>query len=324
MGYRWVATYNRPRMRSVSAIGGDTLLAADAAAFLLDLETLGFAFDPWPLVERLRPLIAKQKRVTNPELTIFWAPKMKGRQSITLVADEEWFRGEMKKGKFANGHRYEAWFGPQEDIYRLEVKGPKHRETRTPVETKCADCGHTWYRGDPDSSAAHRREHKVRMHVLAPQPVTDMIAAQQSENDPELVTSRSPSWKHFEMYERARAFKREERYDFVQWGGPDGDDDPMAHGFLMSDDEGRILGAISFRWREPKNRSGFWGLQWVWIAPKLRRSGVLSSRWAAYRNRFGDFWVESPISETMQAFLAKHSDAHLMEWPTPPAEPASS
>jgi hypothetical protein len=84
----------------------------------------------------------------------------------------------------------------------------------------------------------------------------------------------------------------------------------------MSDAEGRILGAISFRWREPRDEPAFWGLQWVWIAPKMRRRGILSSRWAVFRERFGDFVVESPVSETMQAFLSKHGDTHLMDWPS--------
>ncbi|WP_169041869.1 MULTISPECIES: GNAT family N-acetyltransferase [Sphingomonadaceae] len=315
LGYRWVTTYDRPRMRSVGAVGGATLASADAAAFLLDLETLGFAFDPWPLIERIRPAIAEQKRVTNAELTVFWAPKMKDRQSVTLVAEDMWHRGKLLKGKLASGRRYEAWLGPDGAVLRLEVKGPKHRKTGEPVETRCPDCGQTWYRGDPDSSAAHRREHKRRMHALDPQQLAKMIAAQGSEAEPELVTAASPAWKHFEMYERARAFKREERYDFVQWGGPDGDDDPHVHGFLMSDEEGRIQGAISFRWRDPEDRPGFWGLQWVWVSPKHRRSGVLSRRWSVFRARFGDFWVESPVSEEMQAFLAKKGDAKLMEWP---------
>lgn len=316
MGYRWVATFRRPRMQSISAVGGDTMAAADAAAFLLDLETLGFAIDPWPLIKCLRPAILNQKLVTGPELNIFWAPKMRGRQKVTLVAEKEWRRVIPKKGKFSSGHRYEVWLGPDELVYKLEVKGPKYREIREPVETVCTACGYTWYRGDPDSSSAHRREHKQRLYVLDPQPVENMVAAYLTESEPELVTSASAAWKHNEMYQRARAFKREKRYDFVQWGSPNGDNDARVHGFLISDVKGRILGAIAFRWREPDGEPPFWGLQWVWIAPNMRRSGVLASRWAAYRDRFGDFWVEGPVSDAMQAFLAKQGDTHLIEWPS--------
>jgi hypothetical protein len=316
MGYRWLSTYRRPNMRSNGAVGTQSLSAVDAAAFLLDLQTLGFAIDPWPLVDRLRPAIARKTHVTDPELQIFWAPRVKDRGHLVLVSEQEWYRGEFKRGKLASGHRYEVWLGPEDAVYKLEVKAPKYRQARSPVKTICPDCGDTWYRGDPDSSAAHRREHKQRLHVLDPKPLADMLSARLSMNDPELVRSTSPKWKHFEMYERARAFRREEGYDFVQWNSHDGDDDPHVHGFLMSDAEGRILGAISFRWREPRDEPAFWGLQWVWIAPKMRRRGILSSRWAVFRERFGDFVVESPVSETMQAFLSKHGDTHLMDWPS--------
>lgn len=316
MGYRWVSTYRRPNMRSNSAAGTQSLSAIDAAAFLLDLQTLGFAVDPWPLVDRLRPAITRKKRITDPELQIFWAPRTKDRRNLVLVSERDWYRGEFKKGKLSSGHRYEAWLGPNDAVYRLEIKEPKYRVARAPVETICPDCGDTWYRGDPDSSAAHRREHKQRMHVLDPKPLADMLSARLTTNDPELVRSTSPKWKHFEMYERARAFRREEGYDFVQWNSHDGDDDPHVHGFLMSDAEGRILGAISFRWREPEDEPAFWGLQWAWIAPKMRRCGILSYRWAVFRERFGDFVVESPVSKAMQDFLAKHGDTQLMDWPS--------
>ncbi len=316
MGYRWVSTYRRPSIRSNSAVGTQSLSAVDAAAFLLDLQTLGFAIDPWPLVDRLRPAITRKKRITDPELQILWASKTKDRCHLVLMSEREWYRGQFKKGKLASGHRYEVWLGPNDAVYKLEVKAPKYRQVRAPVKTICPDCGDTWYRGDPDSSAVHRREHKQRMHVLDPKPLAEMLSERLTTNDPELVRSTSPKWKHFEMYERARAFRREEGYDFVQWDSHNGDDDPNVHGFLMCDGEGRILGAISFRWRKPEDEPAFWGLQWVWIAPKMRRRGILSSRWDVFRDRFGDFVVESPVSETMQAFLAKHGDTHLMDWPS--------
>jgi hypothetical protein len=241
---------------------------------------------------------------------------MKDRGHLVLVSEQEWYRGKFNKGKLTSGHRYEVWLGPDDAVYKLEVMAPKYRQVHAPVETICSDCGDRWFRGDPDSSAAHRREHKRRMHVLDPGPLADMLSARLTTNDPELVRSTSPKWKHFEMYERARAFRREEGYDFVQWNSHDGDDDPHVHGFLMSDAEGRILGAISFRWREPQDEPAFWGLQWVWIAPKMRRCGILSNRWSAFRERFGDFVVESPVSQAMQDFLAKHGDTHLMNWPS--------
>lgn len=316
LGYPWVSVYSRPLMRSINATGSQALSSVDAAAFLLDLEMIGFSFDATFLIDRLRSAIMKKRRITSSELTIFWAPKMRGKKIITLESDSEKIGGNFTRGKFPSGHRYEALIDTEGTIHYLTIKGPKHRHQASPVETVCPDCGDRWWRGDPDSSAAHRAEHKKRMHVLAPRPLPSMITAQAEEGEPELVTALSPAWKHYEMYQRARAFKREEGYDFVQWHSSDGEDDPKVHGFLLSRNEGTILGAIVFRWREPEGDPAFWGLQWAWVTPSARRSGILSSRWRAFRERFGDFHVEGPVSEGMRAFLAKQGDAHLMRWPS--------
>lgn len=47
---------------------------------------------------------------------------------------------------------------------------------------------------------------------------------------------------------------------------------------------------------------------------------LLSSRWHFFRERFGDFYVEGPVSESLQSFLAKRGDGHLMTWPSRRAE----
>ncbi|RYY26336.1 MAG: hypothetical protein EOP62_10890 [Sphingomonadales bacterium] len=319
LGYRWQAFYSRPRMRSIETGGGEGLCAADAAGFLLRLESLGFSFDAAVLIEALRPAIARRKFVTGAELDLFWWPKMRGKSKIVLEVDDTslGFAG-ITAGKFANGYRYEIWLATDGSICTLGVKSPKYREAPRPVETECAACGYKWTRGDPDSSTLHRKEHKHRMIALDPQPHAQLLEARGQENDPDLVDAQSPRWKHAEMHRRAWAFKREMRFDFVQWDSPDSTPDPDVQGFLLSDDEGRIQGAVSFRWRQVKDRSepGCWGLDWVWICPPARRSGVLSRVWPMLRERFGDFHVEGPVSEAMQALLANRGETFLMTWPS--------
>ena len=75
---------------------------------------------------------------------------------------------------------------------------------------------------------------------------------------------------------------------------------------------------MSFRWREVEDRSepGCWGLDWVWVCPPGRRSGVLSRVWPMLRERFGDFHVEGPVSDAMQAFLTRRGETFLMTWPS--------
>lgn len=316
LGYNWISTYHRPLMRSISAHGARALSSVDTAAFLMDLEVLGFGFDPTLLVERLRPIITRKKIITNSELDVFWAPRFRLKKHLDLVACDDWFHAERKVGKLPNGSRFEAYRSENGDVYRVDFKGEKYRHQRSPAETRCRECGFTWYRGDPDSSAGHRREHKRRMHVLAPEPLESFLSTRLKTEDFNLVTYRSPAWKHFEMYERAVAFKRELGFDFVQWESAHADRDRNAQGYLMSDEHGRIVGATAFRWRAPDEGSPFWALQWVWVAPTFRRTGILSRYWPMFRERFGDFYVETPISESMNSFLQKRNDEYLASWPT--------
>lgn len=193
-------------------------------------------------------------------------------------------------------------------------KPKKSRQRQQSVETVCNVCGFTWWKGIPQESAAHRREHRRRMACLEPQPLRKIIAARKSQEtelghfsfNNALVTTCSPVWKHKQMYERAKAFKREFDYDVIQWDTPR-ECDPNAHGFLFTDDAGSIVGACAFRNRVDENKNQ-WGLQWVWICPKERRKGHLSKRWKMFRKWFGGFRVEPPVSKAMEAFLIKQED----------------
>lgn len=91
------------------------------------------------------------------------------------------------------------------------------------------------------------------------------------------------------------------------WGAStEKDTDPNVHGFLFPDDSGifptgTIVGACAFRRRED-----YWALQWMWLAPKVRRRGILARRWPMFLERFGDFVVEAPLSNAMKAFVRQH------------------
>jgi hypothetical protein len=318
LGYCWQNVVRRPRQRSISVVYSKAIPLAGLASLLLDLEALGFNVDPQPIIDHLNVALKTQAVLTDDELSVFWAPKSRGKREISLeVADNDRSYGGYKEGKLSNGYRYFVLFRKDGKPTSLTVTGPRHRRRRKPTETVCSECGYTWYRGDPDSSAAHRAEHRKRMHVLDPQPHEMMLTEMHSSDDPELVTTNSPAWKHLEIYRRAFAFKREEGYDFVQWQGASGDDAPHVHGFLFTNEDGTIKGAAAFRWREPEAPiAPFWGLQWVWICPRYRRTGILAKRWKLLKQRFGDFVIEGPVSESMQAFLAKHGDEQLMRWPS--------
>lgn len=168
----------------------------------------------------------------------------------------------------------------------------------------CQYCGLEYVKESISDRALHRSFHSRIERVVDPKPIKRFLAEIKTDPDAELVTKYSPSWKHLQMYERARMFQREMEYDFIQWAdGIDRDDQP--HGFLMSGTtkkgEDCIVGACAFRMI-----SDCWTLMWVWIRPGSRHSGVLSCRWSDYLRRFGDFKIDAPLSNAMKKFVLKH------------------
>lgn len=306
--------FSRPRPRQATVCGTRSLASADTAQLLIQLERLGYSVDPQPLVTALIGLIKNKELLTNSELSVLWYEKQRHKGApLSLALDGEWPRiSGTKKLTTQTGYKIAAWLDENGDPVRLEAAAPKFRRRPEPKKEVCGICGVEWYRGDPDSSTAHRKEHKKRLAYLDPKPLPKFLAERdRSPPDASLVTTASPRWKHKEIYRRALAFKREFHYDFVQWGSPTGDDDPTVHGFLLSNDAGIIVGGCAFRRREHEGQS-WWGLQWIWIASKYRRSGILASYWPGFRERFGDFHVEGPVSDAMQEFLCKIGDAQLI------------
>lgn len=108
--------------------------------------------------------------------------------------------------------------------------------------------------------------------------------------DGERVDVNAPVWMHREVYGRALRFKRDFGYDFVQWPfvrkGSDIDPSWVGHSFATS--EGVIDGACAFRYEDRE-----WVLGWVWVRPERRRSAVLSERWPAFVEKYGDFWIRT-------------------------------
>lgn len=156
----------------------------------------------------------------------------------------------------------------------------------------------------------YSRSHRQVKQIIRPEPTDKFLKKLQSDKVPELVTWLSPTWESKQVYLRARQFRREFHYDFIQWGDPE--DDPKAHGFLFNDDtgmfgHGAIVGACAFRWREWDDTEPGWALQWIWITPQARRKGVLTRRWNIFREMFGEFVIEPPLSEAMESFAGKHA-----------------
>ncbi|WPR75223.1 hypothetical protein [Algoriphagus sp. NG3] len=284
---------------------------------LIQLERFGFSMEAERFVKILLPAVdIKSKSIfSNAELEIFWYSKYKNKSADIILYSTKplWYSEPIKKHKTLNGFKTSYYQDDEnEERQMLRIRAPKYRERSEPVFTKCQICGLEWYKGDPESSLYHRKEHKRRLTWIKPEPLPKMlIAFEKDGDDAERVTHSSPTWKHHEMYNRALAFKREFRYDFTQWSKK-GPEDQESQGYLFTGDKGEIVGACAFRKRLQNDNTYRWGLQWIWICPDERGKGHLSKRWKMFRERFGDFHVEPPVSDAMKVFLEKKGDSGLM------------
>jgi hypothetical protein len=165
-------------------------------------------------------------------------------------------------------------------------------------------------KGSRTDELSHRSYHQQRFSIIEPKPHRRFSEALNRDLNAAWVDEKSPKWKRKEVYDRALEFKRDLGYDFAQWQ-TEARHDPDAIGFLFSDERGRIVGACAFRPQHGANERP-WRLDWIWICPEARRLGQLDRQWDRFRQRFGVFDIEPPISDAMQAFLRKRGYADLL------------
>lgn len=308
--------FYRPRAIANDAISFGAIRPENFVLLLINLERMAFQIDAKRFVDILLPsILPRSKRIFSlAELEIFWYAKSRHKkEDVVLFSDSSWHYHERDKIiRLANGFKLSRFVDPDNcETLSLRIRAPKYRNQPQPKATVCPDCGFEWRKGDRESSMLHRKEHKRRMTWLKPCPLPEMLSElREIGMDAELVTESSPIWKHKEMYNRARAFKRELHYDFIQWN-EDGNVGQEARGFLFTGEKGEIVGACAFRQRKEKQKR--WGLQWIWFCPIERRKGHLEKRWSTLRERFGDFLVEPPVSNAMKTFLEKHGDTALLD-----------
>lgn len=149
----------------------------------------------------------------------------------------------------------------------------------------------------------HRNYHRTFLAVLEPKP--DFRLMPDSLHP---VTAKSKRWEHLLLFRRAEQFRREFHYDFNQWEHPDDRKDPKGRGFLFIDGTGAVVGACAFRWRNWADAPPGWAMQWMWLCPRARRTGILTKYWPVFREMFGDFLPEPPFSPAMEAFFAKQME----------------
>ncbi|MBF8765826.1 GNAT family N-acetyltransferase [Pseudomonas putida] len=286
------------------------LTAFDATALIIGLERLGLQVDPSRLVRELTKALEGREVLTSNELEIVLYDHYAGRRRTVLNAAQ----GPIHPMWTETTHQDEAgyrftmkWDG--DVVVWLEVLGPRYRKPEPQEHTVCEYCGHSYYTNNSQETRIHSEVHSRKKQMIDPQP--DEQFAERLTNlgrAGELVDQDSPFWMHGAVCDRAFEFKREFKYDFVKWDGSStrraGED---WQGWLFAAyDMGTIAGACGFMRRDGAVEGPEWSLQWIWVAPKYRRAGLLEARWPSFLQAYGDFDIERPLSPAMQAFVRKH------------------
>ncbi len=321
----WRTVYKRPRYLSAGAVATNALTLADAACLFVRMEEMGFDSHPERLVEHGLRAQKDLTHITDSEWTLLSYPKRRLKEEFYAQSDGQNDDGEWTphNWKDALGRRIEfTLVGTLPHL--LTVRGPRYRRPAPQVSTTCPTCGCRYTKGDPEGALFHRSEHARVMRFMNPRPLTAFQTRLEKHADPELVIADSPIWMHREIHQRALQFKREFQYDFLQWEGSLRKKNlrPESHGYLFADHTdtygpGAAIGACAF-WHEDEK----WRMRWIWVCPSMRRSGVLAKRWAEFLHRYGDFEIDTPLSEAMAAFVNKHGTAKQKQYllAQPPTE----
>lgn len=313
----WRTVYKRPRYLSAGAAATNALTLADAACLFVRMEEMGFDSHPERLVEHGLRAQKDLTHVTDSEWTLLSYPKRRLKEEFSARSDAQNDEGEWvpHNWKDALGRRIEfTLVGKQPHL--LTVIGPKYRRHAPQVSTTCPECGCRYTKGDPEGALFHRSEHARVMRFMNPRPLAAFRTRLEMQADPELVTGDSPIWMHREVHQRALWFKSEFQYDFLQWEGSLRKKNlrQESHGYLLADHTdtygpGAAVGACAF-WHEGDK----WRMRWIWVCPSMRHSGVLTRRWAEFLQRYGDFEIDTPLSDAMAAFVNKHGTAKQKQY----------
>lgn len=294
-------------------IGDDTFgffgfQVADAVGLLIYMEQLGIMVSAALLVEELLPGLEKRALLTETEHSILTYKFWTGRRLISVRSTVKRVPGANSVETFRSptGYRYKMVRQGGLALY-LEVKGPKHRELKH-ESIVCDYCGLSYLSNTRADTRMHRQVHRRAAQLLDPIPNSRFAKRLSLTDQPITVDSKAPMWMQKEVYRRAVKFKREFRYDFVQWAGDDVNPVKSGwHGYLFpAGSDGTIAGACAFSNEHPGPGGVEWTLAWVWIAPKYRGKGLLTAHWPWFVELYGNFFIEPPLSEAMQGFVRSY------------------
>ncbi|MGJ8590430.1 MAG: hypothetical protein ACSHXW_20260 [Yoonia sp.] len=167
---------------------------------------------------------------------------------------------------------------------------------------ECPDCRFSFVPSEPNDWAIHKEQHQFVVERLKPISIS-LTGRENIERSLRLLWPNRLNEDDIttRIRQYAAAFKREMGTDFIQWEGSEiGNVD--VHPFLMIDDDAFVGGGLFRLGGKPVE----WVLDWIWLCPPKRRSGLLRSIWTDFvadKQALNSFEVSQPVSKAMKSFL---------------------
>lgn len=295
----------RREWKYVDEISGQTRLSSsDVLQYFWWLERLGFPLDLGSFPDEIESRLPRTVCLSEKDIgVLLYKSERFSQPPIELVAED---------AEDVHVARTEIFTSPKDiaieiryDIdnraLSLTSTAPKFKAPREQVLITCEVCGMNYMQGLTSEEDRHAIEHRKVLETFEPRPSRAWRHAVEIDPDAIWVGANSPDWMHVAITRRAKAFKREFSYDFVQWSDASYAN-PDAEAFAFLDEKCRMIGGCAFRLGGGTN--GRNKLDWIWFCPSARRQGHLTRAWPRLIDRMGEFDLEPPVSEAMQAFIA--------------------
>ena len=284
-------------------IGDSKYSSSDVLRYFWWLERLGFDLDLGPLSDLIADTLPKTKFLSESHLDVLLYRKEKFTQPpIELCVEGCKNIAPHRALELAteNGVTVKISYDEDGNAISLVSTAPRYSPPKEQVNVTCPDCEMRYTQGRRADEIEHAAWHRTIVEPLNPKSSRAWKRAVEADPEAVWVGAHSPKWMHVAMSRRARAFKREFGYDFVQWS-----DAPQANvggvAFAFLDKDYRMIGGCRFQMHGGAN--GRNRLSWIWFCPKARRKGHLTKVWARLLEKMGDFDLEPPVSPAMQAYM---------------------
>lgn len=284
--------------------GRQRLSSSDVLQYFWWLERLGFPLELGSFPAEIAQRLPRTKYLSEKDLIVLLYKTERFKQPPVELAVEDAEEARISRSDVFTSETeivVEIHFDTENRAVSLTSMAPGYEAPRKQTRVDCAICGRTYMQGVKSDEEDHAIWHRKALEALEPQPSRAWKCALEKDPDAVWVDANSPEWMHVAITRRARAFKREFHYDFLQWSD-DAHANSGAVAFAFLDDEFRMIGGCAFRLAGGRNFRN--KLDWIWFCPSARRQGHLRRAWPRLVDRMGEFDLEPPVSKAMQAFVA--------------------